>query len=1072
VSDAAAEPHRLRLLAWLLLYAAGVVYSSLVLGPVGFHYVPQDPIAAWHAFLHTPYVENGSDQRPDWIANLLNQIPTGFLIAGVLWPYRWRWLRPFAVLVSLVLGIGFVLAVKYAQLFFPPRTVTLNYITAQSIGVTAGVFLLCWWRGALAGFVARQFAGGNGLAIVLGAYTIALIGFSLVPFDIALSVDDWHERLAGLPALFLSMPAADRPTSIRILLVVMSTASTVPIGMLLGLLSPRGSLLRHAFVGLVLMTLVAAAEAAELSATPYLVAIGYRTFGILAGAVLLRGLRARDPARLRALLARLVPALALPYIAAVLFVSGVLTRSWRTVPQAMAALEWRGLVPFWHWYIVTKEHAAQSLVVHLAMYAPIGVMIWLRRGRTRGGAWLAAVLAMPFALAMEVGRWFKPELQPDFNDVLVAGVAALGAYLAMPRVWRLVEEAIWPAPGPAVEAAPVGRRVTVIGVFVSAACAALAAAAVMRYPLGPVWPAAGLLAYAAVLWRWPAAWLVAVPFALPCLDFSPWTGWLLVGESDLVVLVTVAVLLLRDPPARGEWWPRGFPGAVLALATVVTLGGIGLGLASPVHEPGGTSSIYLSPWNALRVAKGFGVALVLLPFLLRQVAAGRGAWLGGGMIAGLLGVAAAGVVERLAFTGLWNFATEYRVLGPFASEHIGGGHIGAYLAMALPFVAVLFIRPRVTGVLLAPIALAAGAYALVVTSSRTGYAVGALGMAVVALLLPLASLRSPGARRVAAFLPVPLLLALAGVVFAAATQAQFMTSRFKTVVPDLDLRVSNWEAGLAARDPGWRDALFGMGIGTYPRVAAARETGRAVPSNFVVGDEGGKKYLSVLARSRDYFGQKVNLPADGDLHLTLAIRPHGAPTTAVANLCAKWLLYSVDCISIALAAPVADQWNQATADFAGSALTELRRAQPVPRPIDLSFDFNRGQAVDFAGVSFRGADGGELIANGGFTDGTARWMFTDDDDTAWRIMNFYLLLFFEGGAVGLAAMLLLVTVAGLRAFGAVLHGERLGVPVVASLLAFLAAGAMDGLAESPRLMAVLFSVVLLGLTLRPASSTS
>src|SRR5262249_42525900 len=137
------------------------------------------------------------------------------------------------------------------------------------------------------------------------------------------------------------------------------------------------------------------------------------------------------------------------------------------------------------------------------------------------------------------------------------------------------------------------------------------------------------------------------------------------------------------------------------------------------------------------------------------------------------------------------------------------------------------------------------------------------------------------------------------------------------------------------------------------------------------------------------------------------------------------------------------------------------------RPIDLSFDIPHGQTVDLAGVSLRGADGRELIANGGFTDGTAHWLFTDDDDTAWRIMNFYLLLFFEGGAIGLAAMLLLAATPRPRASRAVLGGERLGVPVVASLLAFLAAGAMDGLAESPRLMAVFFLVTFLGLALRP-----
>jgi O-antigen ligase len=562
-----------------------------------------------------------------------------------------------------------------------------------------------------------------------------------------------------------------------------------------------------------------------------------------------------------------------------------------------------------------------------------------------------------------------------------------------------------------------------------------------------------------------------VPIALPCLDLSPWTGWLLVGESDLVVLVTIAVLVLRDPPRRRDLWPSGWAGVVLGCAVALWLLGIVLGLASGVRESGGTSDVYLSPLNALRVAKGFGVALALLPFLARAVAARAAARFGFGMIAGLLGVAACVVAERLAFVSLFDFVSDYRVLGPFASEHIGGGHIGAYIAMALPFLVTGLIRPRVAGVLLALAAALAGAYALVVTSSRTGYAVGAVAMAVVALLWPLASLRRAGARRLAAFVPVLLLLALAGVVLTAATQSKYMAARFTTLVPDLDTRVSNWQAGLAARDPGVRAALFGMGTGTYPRVAAARETGRAVPSNFVVREESGKDYLSVLVRSRDYFDQKVKMPETGDLHLTLLVRPHGGPASVGALLCSKWLLYSVDCTGGTLVAPVAEQWNAVTADFAAPAVAALRRAHPVPRPTDLSFGFPDGQQVDITGVSLRGAAGNELIANGGFTDGTARWLFTDDDDTAWRIMNFYLLLFFENGAVGLAAVLALVTAGGVGALAAIRRGEPLGAPVVASLLALLAAGTMDGLDEAPGLLAVFWLVALLGLLLaRPAAA--
>jgi hypothetical protein len=316
---------------------------------------------------------------------------------------------------------------------------------------------------------------------------------------------------------------------------------------------------------------------------------------------------------------------------------------------------------------------------------------------------------------------------------------------------------------------------------------------------------------------------------------------------------------------------------------------------------------------------------------------------------------------------------------------------------------------------------------------------------------------------------VPLLLILAGLVIAAATRSDYMAARFKTVVPDLELRMSNWKDGLAARDTGPRGLLLGAGIGTYPRLAAARESGRALPSNFVIRGESGGKFLSMLVRSRDYFGQKISLPPEGGLHLRLALRPHGAPAAAVAIICAKWLLYSQDCTSVPLPAPASEQWNQVAADFSDAMLAPLRGHRPLPRPIDLSFNFNHGQPIDFTAVSLRDAAGRELIANGGFTDGTARWLFTDDDDTAWRIMNLFLLLFFEGGAIGVAAFLLLVGVAGLNAFGAILRGERLGVPVVASLLAFLAAGAMDGLIEAPRLVAVFFLVSLSGLVIgRPS----
>ena len=70
------------------------------------------------------------------------------------------------------------------------------------------------------------------------------------------------------------------------------------------------------------------------------------------------------------------------------------------------------------------------------------------------------------------------------------------------------------------------------------------------------------------------------------------------------------------------------------------------------------------------------------------------------------------------FTGLFDFTTDYRVVGTFFSMNVGGGHIGAYIAMALPFLFVCLLRPRPL-TLLAMFGIASGAgYALVVSYAR------------------------------------------------------------------------------------------------------------------------------------------------------------------------------------------------------------------------------------------------------------------------------------------------------------------------------------------------------------------
>ena len=171
-----------------------------------------------------------------------------------------------------------MIAVKYLQLFFPPRTVSLNYIEAQSLGSLLGVAF--FWVSADRLFpVLRGISepGSRPLLIACGIYALALLLFYLFPFDFALSAEDFRERAAALPNMLLSWTGEGRSPTLRAVLVLADTAATIPPGVLLALKSRRRSLFRIAVTGLVMMSMVTVLTMLVLTATPSLIAILYRT---------------------------------------------------------------------------------------------------------------------------------------------------------------------------------------------------------------------------------------------------------------------------------------------------------------------------------------------------------------------------------------------------------------------------------------------------------------------------------------------------------------------------------------------------------------------------------------------------------------------------------------------------------------------------------------------------------------------------------------------------------------------------------------------------------------------------
>jgi hypothetical protein len=597
--------------------------------------------------------------------------------------------------------------------------------------------------------------------------------------------------------------------------------------------------------------------------------------------------------------------------------------------------------------------------------------------------------------------------------------------------------------------------------FVAAAIlASLVLVGIARYPLAQ-WPLAmALAAYAVLLWYRPAAFLLVIPLVLPACDLGLWTGWTMVGEADFFILATVAVLLVHTPLQVADLRVTGAPAVALLAFAACWLVATLIGISSPLGA-GHSDNAFLRPDNALRLAKSLIEALALLPFM-RQRQRGQGdavTLLGCGLAAGLGVVTLIVLAERLMFAGILDFSTAYRVAGPFSSMRVGGGHVGAYAALALPFCLCLSqLRPRRIGAGLAMLACLCGGYTIAVTFARTAYAAAMIAIVVAAAGWLWAVSRDR--MRSFGFGIAPVILVLLALAAAAAFTG--MQERFAASAMDFLTRQDNWRAGLAVRDRGVAETLFGMGLGTYQRAMLMRSPVNR-PSDLVLNRDDAGTYSSMRIETPFFLGQKIGLPDAGFLHLSFLARSPDGPGLVGALICDKVLLYSDNCRGADIRLTEANRWTPINATIATEGLGGRALFGLLRRPVELAFSGPIGHRIDVRDIGLTDDAGRPMLANGDFGQGLDRWIFTDDSHVSWRMLNQYLMLFFETGSLGLAAF------AGLSGLGlaggimAVRRGIVTGAPVVGAIAGFLVSGLFDNVLEAPRLATLFFLVCWCGL---------
>jgi hypothetical protein len=371
----------------------------------------------------------------------------------------------------------------------------------------------------------------------------------------------------------------------------------------------------------------------------------------------------------------------------------------------------------------------------------------------------------------------------------------------------------------------------------------------------------------------------------------------------------------------------------------------------------------------------------------------------------------------------------------------------------------------VTVVPLAGIA-ALGLYALVVTFARAAYASAIVGSTVlVSAWIYAGRKRCAPASSIA--VPLALLAIAAGIIATAATDSRFMEGRLGRLMPDLAWREELWSAGLALRPDGIATALFGMGLGTYARTAlAARPRGEG-RGNVALKNEGGTRYLAITAGQPLYIGQRVRIAPDQSYRLSFSFRSPDGIGVVAAVLCEKMMLYSTRCSGRLEARPQQPgAWQRFDGTIAAGRIARRTRLHLLRRPTELAFFLPlAGMSADLADVRLTDPAGRELVANGDFAHGLARWFLTDDRHTLWRIENQYMMTLFEEGVIGLGAFVLLAAVALGGILNALPRGDPMAPALAASLAAFLSSALFDCPLEVPRLAALFYLVAFTAITL-------
>ena len=1057
------NPGQFQLIGVWLAYVTFVIYGSLV--PLDFH--PLSFEHAWATFRNTPMLVLGVESRADWIANGVLFVPVGFLTAHVFLPrFTEKQVVPIVV-VSGLCSLALAVAIEFSQLYFPPRTVSLNDPLAEVIGSALGLVLAVRYTRWVSVLHNALFSNSRQLMVHLAeAYLVGYIAFSLFPYDLLLSYGELVDKLNG-PNWGWLWAAHDQGVIVAIIKLGAEGLLAVPFGLYLGYRTRHRSSISYAWAILLGACLGLALELAQLflaSGVTQGLSLVSRVAGTVLGLMLWRFQGNFSVDRTRLMIRRHLPILGAGYGLLLLVANGWFRYSWIDLDEGIARLSELHFLPFYYHYYTTEALALISLSSVCLMYLPIGVVAW-----ARGASAVSALTTALFASAtIETGKLFLEGTHPDPSNLLIAGFAAWGGV----HLLQLIVSSIHGTHNSGHRHESELERYSVdtgekkggrsLVVILATLVIAFVVLEVATFPVFSVGLSALFIVVAAMLWRRPVLLAGLMPAASPLLDLAPWSGRFYFDEFDLMLMLGFAIVYLRTPSGPTTLWKsdRLFNLGSMLVAFVFSIAAI-RGLL-PLHAIDGNSfTNYYSPFNGLRLVKGVLWAL-LFWWLVRRLAKNEQpvtTLFAKGMALGAAGTALVVFWERLVFPGLLNFEDIYRVTGPFSQMHVGGADLEVYLTIATPFVVKLLLDAR-TGILRALYGclLLGITYSVLVTYSRIGYLGWGIAFMSALGFYFWCERKDINAHTGRKLIPVVALVLVVLGVGSPIFFGQFAQQRLALVASDFDVRSQHWADALNMRDPDWDTSLLGMGLGTYPATHYLRSR-EPKAGAYSMLEQDGKPYVRQGAGSPLYIEQLVSVASGEAYQVTIRARSKAGQGQVNLSFCEKWLLTSAVCNSQFINLSDGKDWGTYTTSFMLDAKSTAGGL--LSRPIKFSFyNASSSAMVDIDEIVLLNRAGQNLLRNSDFSNGLDHWFFAIDNDLPWHAWSLPVQVLFEQGWIGLMVFGSFVLGAFWRTGKSAISGWPFSGAIFAAVLGVSIIGTMDSVIDSPRVLLIWFVLLL------------